>query len=84
MFFVVIKAKTKEDQEKFGKLRISQPVIKSSLIDINNGIELLEAMGFSKKQMKTKDGKMDDYMVYDFSIPMRTYVIIYIFIFLIE
>ena len=60
---------------------MNNPKIKKALMDINNGIELLQTMGFSKKNMKTKDGNMDDYMVYDYTIISKKYVtyIIYIY-----
>ena len=63
----LLKAETKEDQEKYGKLRLTQKKIKAAFVDVEYGVETLEALGFiQQKAYNEKEQKMDDYVVFDF------------------
>eukprot|EP01084_Bolivina_argentea_P023444 43727_1 len=64
----LLSAETIEDQEKFGKLRLTNKKIKATLVDMEYGVETLQAIGFTKKKIyNDKEQKMDDYMIFDFS-----------------
>lgn len=63
----LLSAETKDDQDKFGKLRLTNKKIKATLVDMEYGVETLESLGFSKKKIyNDKEHKMDDYMLFDF------------------
>ena len=62
----LLSAETKEDQDKFGKLRLTNKKIKAAFVDMEYGVETLEALGFSKQKVyNEKEHKMDDYMVFE-------------------
>jgi len=63
----ILSAESKSDQEKFGKLRLTNKKIKATLVEMEYGVETLQSLGFSKKKIyNDKEHKMDDYMVFDF------------------
>lgn len=62
----LLSAETKEDQDKFGKLRLTNKKIKAAFVDMEYGVETLKALGFEKKKIyNDKEHKMDDYMVFE-------------------
>eukprot|EP01083_Nonionella_stella_P083127 229706_1 len=64
----LLSAETKEDQDKFGKLRLSNKKIKAAFVDMEYGVEALQSLGFIKKKIyNDKEHKMDDYMLFDFT-----------------
>ena len=61
-------AVTKEDHEKYGKLRLSNKKIKAAFVDMEYGVETLESLGFEKKKIyNEKEHRMDDYLVFNFT-----------------
>lgn len=64
----LLMAETVSDQEKYGKLRLSNKKIRAAFVEMQYGVEALQSLGFQRKNIYSeKDGKMDDYMVFDFS-----------------
>lgn len=63
----ILQAESIEDQEKYGKIRLTQKKIKSAIVDMKYGVDILTDLGFvNKRIVNEKSGMMDEYMVYDF------------------
>lgn len=63
----ILSAETVGDQEKYGKLRLTNKKIRAAFVEMEYGVETLQSLGFERKSVfNEKDGKMDDYMVFNF------------------
>ncbi|ETO27809.1 hypothetical protein RFI_09323, partial [Reticulomyxa filosa] len=63
----VISAETLSDQEKFGKLRLANPKIKQSFVDLTGGLDCLVALGFEQRTVANDANVLEEYMIFDFS-----------------
>jgi len=63
----LLSAENVADQEKFGKLRLTNKKIKAAFVDMEYGLETLQSLGFVRQKiLNEKIQQMDDYMVFDF------------------
>ena len=63
----LLSAESVTDQEKFGKLRLTNKKIKAAFVDMEYGVETLESLGFvQQKVYNEKIQQMDDYMIFNF------------------
>ncbi len=56
------------DDQKYTKLRLSNQKVQDDIINVPGAIDLMLAVGFQITEINAPDGKLEDFLFYDFSL----------------